>query len=130
MLLEVLHSPPPASPPPSPVLVGEESPEGGRPASPHPAVSLTLSATAGLLSGLAVPCRRHQPYWLADSAVPALKIPPSLLFMGVPACPRGLPHRQAQGFQLLQRPAFEQAVRMAVVFFLIDYFSPPKASVC
>lgn len=113
-------------------LVAEEAPEGGRPASRILRRSLTLSATAGLLSGLAVffAAEPISLYWLKDiRAVPALKIlSPSLLFMGVSACLRGYFIARRKVSSSSNAQLFEQAVRMAVVFFLIDYFAPKGIS--
>lgn len=89
---------------------------------------LILSAAAGLLSGLAVfwGAEPISVYWLKDiRAVPALKIlSPSLLFMGVSACLRGYFIARRKVSSSSNSQLFEQAVRMAVVFVLIDTFAP------
>lgn len=109
-------------------LVAEEAPEGGRAASRILRRSLILSAAAGLLSGLAVflGAEPISVYWLKDiRAVPALKIlSPSLLFMGVSACLRGYFIARRKVSSSSNSQLFEQAVRMAVVFVLIDTFAP------
>ncbi|MCI8553708.1 MAG: polysaccharide biosynthesis protein [Clostridiales bacterium] len=109
-------------------LVAEESRRGARTVRRILRRAIAVSALVGVVSGLAVflAAEPISVYWLKDvRAVPALKIlSPSLLFMGISSCLRGYFIARRRVSSSTNAQLFEQAVRMAVVFILIDRFAP------
>ncbi len=109
-------------------LVAEESGRGAKTVRRILHRAIAVSAVVGIVSGLVVffAAEPISIYWLKDvRAVPALKIlSPSLLFMGISSCLRGYFIARRRVSSSSNAQLFEQAVRMAVVFVLIDHFAP------